>query len=185
MDKITFNEYINEHPFAQDTIRKVIKDPLINRNVNISVYYEDIMFDGKRSKFVLFVNNILAVPALEFPCAIELEDVIKIAEDMIKEYLDNVENSFMNIGCIFYDESDMKSCDFNIINDIDKYYLDDYEFTLVEKIWSEKYGVKSLKHKEQIHENMINHLSKYLSVIGEDKEYIEDLMAYIKFRVNM
>lgn len=185
MDKVTLDEYINEHPFAQDTILKVVNDKILNKDVNISVYYEDIMFDGKRSKFMLFVDNVLAVPVLDFPCGIELEDVIKIAKDMIKEYLDKVESSFVNIGCIFYDENEMKSCDFNIINDIDKYYLDDYEFTLVEKIWSDKYGVKSLKHKEHVHENMINSLSEYLSVVGKDREYIEDLMEYIKFHLNV
>lgn len=184
MDKISLNEYINEHPFAQDTVLRVVHDKILNKKVNISVYYEDIMFDGKRSKFMLFVDNILAVPVLDFPCAIELEDVIKIAEDMIKEYLDNVESSFMNIGCIFYDENEMKSCDFNIINSINKYYLDEYEFTFVEKTWSEKYGVKSLKHKEHVHENMINSLSEYLAIVGKDKEYIEDLLDCIKFHFN-
>ena len=71
MNKILLTEFLNEHPFAQDTIFKVIEDKKQNSSINVAVYYEDKMFNGKKNIFALFVNDHMAIPIIKMPCSID------------------------------------------------------------------------------------------------------------------
>lgn len=184
MDRLDLSDYINNHPFAQDTIIKSVKDKDIGRNVSVFVFYEDIMFDGRKSRFLLFTDNTLAASILDFPCSIGAEDVISIAKNMIKEYLYEVQNTNHNISIIDYNSVNDEYIEYKQKKVLEKYFIDEFEFNITNKRWNKKYGHKSKKHKDHIHGTVVDCLSEYLVINGDDVDYISDLVEYIKVYSN-
>lgn len=170
MNKFLLTEFLNEHPFAQDTIVKVIEDKSQNSFINIAVYYEDKIFNGKKSIFALFINNHMAMPTINMPCSVDVDDVVNISKSILQEYAEIVENNLNNKESKVY---------FNDNKSENLYINKDYIFKSL-NIWDDKYGYKSQRHKEETHKLIINMLRECFDGDDSDMDYIDDLIEYIK-----
>lgn len=186
MDRLNIDDYMNYHPFSQEVLVKKISDNNFDEDICMRIYYEDVMFNGRKSNFVVFINDFVATTSIEFPCKIDTNDVFKVAKDISRSYLQAVDNyEFDEFGVVIdhnTDEYIYCCCPRNIA---DKYCLDNKDFFEVYKKWSKKYGLNSKKHKEQMHEDIIMKLSEYLNINGNNEMLVNDLIKYIKTYSNV
>lgn len=166
MNNVLLTEFLNDHPFAQDTIFKVIKGNNQKSSIKIVVYYEDKMFNGKRSIFALFINNHMVIPVIKMYCSIDMEDVVKISKAILEEYIE-ANNKRLKEN-LFDDENLTSLC-----------ISQDYNFKSL-SLWNDKYGYKSQRHKEEANKLIVDILRECFNGDEDDMDYIEDLVEYIK-----
>ena len=183
---IDLAEYMRNHPFSQEILRKEVYSKDIDQQLYISVFYEDIMFDGSKSRMILFSNGMLITNCVSFPCSIETNDMSTIALSMIDEYLNEISKHTGNEtealdGVISYDDED-DNVYYKLLfkSPKDTYLLSNVDFVETEKTWNKIYGHKSENHKQYVHDELIKYLNKYMAINGDDRYYINELQQYIK-----
>ena len=87
MIKMKLEEYQDKYYYGR-CIYKIDKPHIcIKYDRPIEVWYEDIIYDGKYSRFLLFDDGEFVTNTLTFPCKIERQDVERIAKDLLDEFL--------------------------------------------------------------------------------------------------
>lgn len=144
-------------------------DNKTNLVLNLAIYYEDKTFNCKKSIFALFVNNNIAAPIVKMPCSVDIEDVVSISKAILNEFAEIIKlnTNRENLSVLAVSKGDNRC-----------YVEEDYMFKSL-NAWTEKYGYKSERHKEEVFDLITLLLGEYFD--ENDSSYIETLIEYINF----
>ena len=179
MEKIGLTEYMEIYPFSQEVYSKVIKDKILGERIDVKIFYEDIMFNNKRSRMVIFANGTLSAIGIDFKCSINANDLIGIAKCLFKEYIDAIGDKDILYGG--FSENENGEVYFSYDREgKERYDLLGYDFIDTNRKWNSKYGFKSKAHKQYVHDRIIDKIDEYIQINGDDKSYVADLLEYVK-----
>jgi hypothetical protein len=172
---------------------------VLNYDRPIEVYYEDIIYDGNKTRFYLFDNGKYVGNPIDFPCEIEYGDIREIGQDMINELLQSSDFHDLDLElegkapCHEY-RNKYSKCDYCELYTYGKgkdrhdgclgamysipTHINSWEKT--EEKWNKVYGEGSIEHQNYITKQMIRHIQYFMSVCGHDKNAIEKVLNHGK-----
>lgn len=86
-NRMKLEEYKNRYYYGKCVCRIDKPHDCIKYSRPIEVWYEDIINDGRESRFLLFDDGEFVTNTLTFPCDIAFNDVERIAKDLLDEFL--------------------------------------------------------------------------------------------------
>lgn len=197
MKNLTLKDLQKRHVIVDLVVKSKIHESLED---TVSVYYTDILYDGKESCFYLFLNDKYLHNAVTFPSRISKDDIVNISRDMIEQYRNSCDLEELDmelrgeVPCKEFKGkcSNCEECHEHMNNNKDgcmgvTYNLsesfDSYTFKRVtfKDKWYAKYGEGSEGHKNFIIDKTTDQLCEFSHICKDDKyleEIIKSLLRY-------
>lgn len=191
MENLTLKDLQTKHVIVDLVIKTKVHELLKD---TVSVYYTDILYDGKETCFYLFLNDKYLRNAVTFPSRISQEDIVNIAKDMIEQYRNSCDLEELDIelkGEVPCKEfkgkySNCEDCHEHMNNEKGgcmgvTYTLsesfDSYTFKRVtfKDKWYAKYGEGSESHKKFVIDKTCDQLREF-SYVCKDSKYLEEII---------
>lgn len=86
-DRMKLEDYTKRYYFSNMVYKIDKPHKALKYNRPIEVWYERIDHDGTNSRFLVFDNDEFITNTFTLPCLIEVEDIEKIAKDLVDELL--------------------------------------------------------------------------------------------------
>lgn len=189
MIRMKLDDYKNKYYYARKVYGINKPHQSIKYDRPIEVYFEDIMDDGRYSRFLLFDDKEFVTNTLTFPCKIDITDIELIAKDLVDELLSMSDFSDLDkelVGkCACEEYANIyKSCDecpkyngkddgcLGVMYSIPS-HVNWWEKT--ETKWENVYGYKSENYKKYKFEIAIHSVKEAFRSCDDDEKYVKIL----------
>lgn len=152
MTDLTIKDFEKRYGMGLERIYSLTEVHSEIKNVAISVYFYDILWDKQSTWFWIFKNETYIGNPVSFPCNISIEDKQLIAKDMVQELLEKT---------------------YSIPNHVNIW-------TKITNKWDAIYGDKSLNYKKYIAGRTISSMNRFMHACGDNREIIEEVLSYAK-----
>lgn len=195
MNKLTLKELQTKTKMLDLVLQEKIHESISD---TVSVYYEDILYDGKETSFYLFVNDKFTFNAVTYPSQISKEDIVLIAKDMIDQYRNSCDLQELDwelkreIPCAIFKKNNYTKCNqcpkcmvntsrrnscigvtYSLNSNFDSYKFKNITF---KNKWTSKYGENSEYHKKFQTKKLCNEIWNFSHTCSNDDQHINSVI---------